>query len=141
MKRFRSSLAGWYLLFVILMLQPMAIAQDPLFPVPTPVAPTATTTTLNTLIDEAVDKLPPVRKRALKRLLSNPKWRAEVVDHVAERLVDQPCCKSFGATLNSETFDGNTPLAASAIDPDLKKKILDLIMQILPIILSIFFKI
>lgn len=91
---------------------------------------------VNDLIDEAVETLPLVRRRAYQRLLSRPKIRAEVVDHIAVEMADDPCCEALMPQLNAVGFDGQTMLA---IDPDVKKKLIELFLTYLPMILKLFF--
>lgn len=91
---------------------------------------------INDLIDEVVSTLPPVRRRAYQRLLARPKIRAEVVDHIAVEIADDPCCEALLPQLNAVGFDGQTMLA---IDPDVKKKLLELFLTYLPLILKLFF--
>ena len=90
---------------------------------------------LDSLIDDAVAQLPWARRRAYQRLLSRAKYRAEVVDHVAGEMVDEPCCQSIVPQLNAQEFDGQVMLA---INPENLQKILDFIVSILPLIIKIF---
>jgi hypothetical protein len=91
---------------------------------------------LDSLIDDAVAQLPFARRRAYQRLLNRPKYRAEVVDHVAENMLDEPCCAAVVPMLNSQEFDGKMMMA---VDPENLQKILDFIATILPMILKLFF--
>lgn len=90
---------------------------------------------LNSLIDQAVDQMPPIRRRAYKRLLARPLIHAEIADHVASEMVDEPCCAQVVACASCDDFDGNVMMA---VDPENLKAILDFIMKILPLIIKIF---
>jgi hypothetical protein len=94
--------------------------------------------TLNELIDQSVEQMPWARRRAYKRLLTMPRIRAEIVDHVASQIADEPCCSVIHAAVNEADFNGDVMLA---VDPENLQKILDFILKILPLIIQIFFKV
>lgn len=114
-----------------------AMAQESLTD-PAVVTPVEKTTTMNAMLDQAVEKLPPLRKRIMKRILSNPERREEVIDLCAVKLAENPKLKGYAATFNAESFDGNTEMG---INPDNLKIILDALMKFLPILIQLFFKV
>ena len=123
-------------MLVAMLLLP-ALAQESITDPPI-VTPVEKTTTMNEMLDQAVEKLPPLRKRIMKRILSNPERREEVIDLCAVKLVENPKLKGYASTFNAETFDGNTEMG---INPDNLKIILDALMKFLPILLQLFFKV
>lgn len=129
-------LSSLFTLLVCMLVSLPVLAQDPI-PDVVPV-PTVKTTTMDKLLDEAVDKLPPLRKRVMKRILGSPERRAEVIDLCAVKLAENPKLKGYAATFNSEDFDGETEMG---VNPDTLKVILDALMKFLPILISLFFKV
>ena len=132
MKRFGIVLS--MLCVSIAMLFVPSFAQDP-FAGPT--AP-ATKTTMNKMLDEAADKLPPLRQRIVKRILKSKEGRAELVDLAALKLSENPACKDHVETFNSATFTGDTEMA---INPDNLKIIIDALMKLILILIQLFFKV
>lgn len=96
------------------------------------------TLTLNSLIDQSVDQVPPFRRLVFKTLLRNPKTRNAFAAVLVDKMADEPCCSVVCAAAASDDFDGEVMLA---INPDNLKAILDFIAKILPIILQIFLKV
>ena len=91
--------------------------------------------TVRGLIEQTIDKMPWAQRRMAKRVMA--RHGDEVVDYVAFGMNEDPCCECCHATLNDETFTGDTVMA---FNPDNLLKILDWIMKNLPAILALFFK-
>jgi hypothetical protein len=96
------------------------------------------TVSLNSLIDQSVDKVPLFRRMVFKTLLRNEKTRNAFAAVLLEKMQDEPCCSAIVSMAASEDFDGEVMMA---IDPENLKAILDFILKILPVILQIFLKV
>jgi hypothetical protein len=110
----------------------MASAQQP-----TPAVVTQETT-LNKMLDEEAAKLPFLRRKIAQRLLADPDKREEIVERVTLKLSETKKLKPMQATFEAEEFSGNTPMALS---PELKQIIMDILKQLLPLLLSMIFKV
>lgn len=90
-------------------------------------------TNLSSLLDQAVEKLPPFRRRVTKRYLENAKFRQSVLEDVAVSLHDHgpPEVKSF---IESDNFDAHQTVG---FDPATIVVIIDLIVKYLPSIIEI----
>lgn len=96
------------------------------------------TVSLNSLIDQSVDKVPLFRRAVFKALLRNEKTRNAFAAVLLEKMDSEPCCSEICLMAASDDFNGEVVMA---INPDNLKAILDFIMKILPILLQIFLKV
>lgn len=96
------------------------------------------TVSLNSLIDQSVDKVPPFRRMVYRSLLANPRVRNAFSVHLVDEMKSEPCCSEIALMAASDEFNGEVTMA---INPDNLKAILDFIMKILPILLQIFLKV
>lgn len=94
-------------------------------------------TTIDKLLDQAVEKLPPVRKMLYKRLLKRDEVRADITSVLVHKLQADTVALSLLPTMGDEAFTASTPFS---IDPDKLDKFLEVIFKYLPIILDIIFK-
>ena len=128
--------AKWFLLLVCCLLSVPAMAQDSLTdPVVNPVEKTIT---LNKMLDEEAAKLPWLKRKVVQRLLKDPDKREELVERITLKLAENKRLKPMQATFGAEEFTGDTPMQLS---PELKQIIMDLLKQLLPLLLSLLFKV
>jgi hypothetical protein len=113
-------------------------AQESITDKPDVVTPDGKTTTLNKMIDEEAAKLPFLRRKLAQRMLADPDKREEIVERCALKLSENKKLKGMQATFESEEFTGNTPMA---LDPEIKKIIMDVLAKLLPILLQLIFKV
>lgn len=101
-------------------------------------------TTFATLVDEAIEKLGPIRRMILKRQMKSETYRQTLYDNLAAKCcdeLDEETVAQFYSKFDDngidESFDAH---AALAIDPERLSKLLDLIIKYLPQILAIIFQ-
>lgn len=94
-------------------------------------------TTIDSLLDKAVDKLPPVRRLLYRRLLTNKKNRENVSALLITKLENDEDACSCLPVVGDASFTASTPFS---IDPDNLDKFLAIIVKYLPMILEIIFK-
>lgn len=127
---------SWFLLLVFCLLSVPAIAQDSLTdPV---VNPVEAKVTLNKMLDEEAAKLPWLKRKVVQRLLKDPDKREELVERITLKLAENKRLKPMQATFGAEEFTGDTPLNLS---PEWKQIITDILKQLLPMLLSLIFKV
>ena len=95
------------------------------------------TTTMNSLLDQAIEAMGPLRKRVYTRLMNDPTLKANVVDHLALSSMSLACCSECAGAFNKDDFTGEMTLA---INPDNLKKWLDWIIANLPSIIALILK-
>jgi hypothetical protein len=113
-------------------------AQESITDKPDVVTPDSKTTTLNKMIDEEAAKLPFLRRKLAQRMLADPDKREEIVERCALKLSENKKLNGMQATFEAEEFTGNTPMA---LDPEIKKIIMDVLAKLLPILLQLIFKV
>lgn len=125
------------LLLSMLFSLPALLAQESLTD-PAVVTPVVKTTTMNEMLDEEAAKLPWLRRKLAQRMLADPEKREEIVERVTLKLSENKKLKGMQATFEAEEFSGNTPMA---LDPEIKKIIMEVLAKLLPILLQLIFKI
>ena len=101
---------------------------------------TTITKSVNDLIDDAIESLPFIRRRMVKRNLQrNPENREEIADRVLLRMSEDDRVApvmgaGFAAGIASGTITASTPVG---IDVDKLKQIMELIFEYLPKILQL----
>jgi hypothetical protein len=114
------------------------ILSDPQFQ--EPILSTIVTKSVNELIDDAIESLPPFRRGMVKRNLArNPAKREEIADRVLMRMSEDERISpvmgaGFAAGIASGAITASTPVG---IDVDKLKQIMDLIFEYLPKILQL----
>lgn len=97
---------------------------------------TTVTKTLDQLLDEAVEKMPWLRRRVMKRRLRRKKNREAVIDELRLKLADDSRVQEMGmaSMMLSEDVTGETPLP---IDLDQLERLLQIIIEYLPTIIEL----
>lgn len=97
---------------------------------------TTVTKTFDELLDDAVERLPWLRRRVAKRRLRSQDARQGAIDELRLKLCDDEECKSMGLhpVMASAAVVATTPFA---IDIDNLERLLELIIKYLPQILDI----
>lgn len=95
-------------------------------------------TTLNNLIDDAIEGMPPFRKHLIeKRFEHHPKAREQVVDNVLHNLAEQQEVPQLAMAIDAMSIGPDDPLP---YEGDTLDKILDIIKECLPSILQLLLK-
>ncbi len=94
-------------------------------------------TTLDAQLDNAVNRLPPVRRAIYKRLLKSAEVRADVCDVLLLKLQSDSAAMALVPSSGQESFTATTPFS---IDPENLEKWLAIIVKYLPMVLDILFK-
>ena len=92
--------------------------------------------TLSEAVDEAVDKLPPIRRRVAQFNLGRPRYRKQFMDMLAVELMEDPRMIPIGnvAVFGAENFTEDTPIN---INEGYDSEFIDLIIEYLPQILKV----
>lgn len=94
---------------------------------------------VNQLLEAAVDKLPPLRKRVTKLRMRNPRYREQVANEVAMHLAESDRVASLGVKIpiNDAQFGMDSKIG---IDPGKLEELLKIIVTYLPQILDIIMR-
>lgn len=109
--------------------------------------------TFNSLLDQGVEKLPPLRRRVYQRRLRNAEYRRQVTDELMLKMADDPRVQAFGLAVFNEVAGrasaqaGEETVAAMGgqaapkvnaadveiqLDPGKLKEFLDILLEYLP---------
>jgi hypothetical protein len=138
MVRFVSLSAFLLSCFLLVFIAANSPAQESITDKPDVVTPVDKTTTLNKMLDEEAAKLPFLRRKLAQRMLADPDKREEIVERCALKLSENKKLKGMQATFEAEEFTGETPMELS---PEIKKIIMDVLAKLLPLLLSLIFKV
>jgi hypothetical protein len=94
-------------------------------------------TNINALLDQAIEKLPLVRRMLYKRLVKNEEARRDVCAVLIHKLQADSNAMALLPNMSLDSFTATTPFT---IDPDKLAKFLEILVKYLPMILDIIFK-